>query len=187
MDMSTHTLSKQCYLNTKLMSSSTFHIVVCFPATELFNGSFNSTVQPSLQDWDDSMSGKSPSALLSSLCVTVGLVPITLVYCSWKYHRKIPGSKSMFPSNSQLSHADVAMDDLQPRKAAVHECWGSPIPPLWKPPLVAITSQEQYSRSVRLSHITASSQPPKYQLPPPYQKSMTTHDIHNDYLQYPQI
>lgn len=85
---------------------------VCVPATEPFNGSFNSSVQPTLQDWDDSMTGVSPSALLSSLCVTVGLVLIILVYCSCKYHRKIPGSKSMFPSKSQLSHVDVAMDDL---------------------------------------------------------------------------
>lgn len=159
--MSTHILSKQCYQNTKLMSSSMFHIVVFFPATEPFNGFFNSSVQPILQDWDDSMTGVSPSALLSSLCVTVGLVLIILVYCSCKYHRKIPGSKSMFPSKSQLSHVDVAMDDLQPRKAAVHESRGSPSPPLWIPPLVALTSQEQYSRSVRLYNTTPSSQPPK--------------------------
>uniref|UniRef100_A0A8C9F8C6 Peptidase S72 domain-containing protein n=1 Tax=Pavo cristatus TaxID=9049 RepID=A0A8C9F8C6_PAVCR len=148
----------------------------CFPTTKPFGGSFNSTV-PTLQGWGDSNIIKPPLALLSSLCVTVGLVLLTLIYCSCKYYRKIPESKFMtFQSNSQLSHADVAMDVRQPRKVPVHECEGSPSHSLWLPPLLSLTSPEQYPRSVRLSHIIPSSQPPKYQLPPRYQEGTTTQD-----------
>ncbi|XP_021247810.1 dystroglycan-like [Numida meleagris] len=145
----------------------------CFPTTKPFGGSFNSTV-PTLQGWSDSNIIKPPSALLSSLCVTVGLILLALVYCSCKYYSKIPESKFMTSqSNSQLSHADVAMDVLQPRKVPVHECGGSPSPPLWPPPFLSLTSPEQNSRSVRLSHIIPSSQPPKYQFPPRYQEGTT--------------
>lgn len=146
---------------------------VCFPTTKTFDGSFNSTV-PTLQDKNDSMMRKTPSALLSSLCVTVGVVLIILVYWFCKYHRKIPRSESVtFQRNSQLSHADVELDVLKPRKAPVHECRASPSPQLWIPPSVSLTSQEQYSRSVRLPHIIPSFQPPKYQLPPRYQEATT--------------
>ncbi|XP_065597167.1 dystroglycan 1-like [Cyrtonyx montezumae] len=156
----------------------------CFPSTKPFGGSFNSTV-PTLQGWDDFNIIKPPTALLSSLCVTVGLVLLTLVYCSCKYYSKIPESKFMtFQSNSQLSHADVAMDVLQPRKVPVHECGGSPSPPLQLPPLLSLTSPEQYCRSVRLSPIIPSSQPPKYQLPPCYQEGKTTQDDHGNICRF---
>ncbi|XP_032302133.1 uncharacterized protein LOC107316774 [Coturnix japonica] len=146
----------------------------CFPTTKPFGGSFNSTV-PALQGWGDSNIIKPPTALLSSLCVTVGLVLLTLIYCSCRYYSKIPKSKIMtFQSNSQLSHADVAMDVLQPRKVPVHECGGSSSHSLWLPPLLSLTSPEQYARSVRLSHVIPSSQPPKYQLPPHYQEGTTS-------------
>ncbi|XP_042691010.1 uncharacterized protein LOC122169167 isoform X3 [Centrocercus urophasianus] len=125
----------------------------CFPTTKPFGGSFNSTA-PMLQDWHDSNIIKPPSALLSSLCVTVGLVLLALLYCSCKHYSKIPESKFMtFQSNSQLSHADVAMDVLQPREVPVHECGGSPPHSSWLPPLLSLTSPEQYSRSGRLPHI----------------------------------
>ncbi|XP_042691009.1 dystroglycan-like isoform X2 [Centrocercus urophasianus] len=51
----------------------------CFPTTKPFGGSFNSTA-PMLQDWHDSNIIKPPSALLSSLCVTVGQ-PVTDIHC----------------------------------------------------------------------------------------------------------
>ncbi|XP_021149575.2 dystroglycan 1 [Columba livia] len=147
---------------------------VCFPTTKPFNESFNSTV-PMLQDTNDSTIRKTPSALLSSLCAAPGVVLVILVYWFCKYHRKIPGSQSvMFQRNSWLSHADVQLDVLKPRKAAVHECRTSPSPQLWIPPSASLPSQERYSRSVRLPHINSSFQLPKYQLPPPYQESMTT-------------
>ncbi|KAM6092929.1 uncharacterized protein LJ206_005826 isoform 4-T4 [Theristicus caerulescens] len=147
---------------------------VCFPTTKPFNGSFNSTV-PTLQDKNDSTIRKTPSALLSSVCVTVGVVLVILVYWFSKYHRKVPGSQSVtFQRNSQLNHADVELDVLKPRKAPVHECRASPSPQLWIPPSVSLTSQEQYSRSVRLPHIIPSFRPPRYQLPPHYQEGMTT-------------
>lgn len=147
---------------------------VCFPTTKPFNGSFNSTV-PTLQDKNDSAIRKTASALLSSLCVTAGVVLIILVYLFCKYHRKVPGSQSvMFQRNSQLSRADVELDVLKPRKAPVHECRASPSPQLWIPPSVLPASQEQYSRSIGLPHITPSFQPPKYQFPPCYQEGMTT-------------
>ncbi|XP_040516260.1 dystroglycan 1-like isoform X2 [Gallus gallus] len=156
----------------------------CFPTTKPFGGSFNSTV-PTLQGWGDSNIIKPPSALLSSLCVTVGLVLLTLVYCSCKYYSKIPEYKFMtFQSNSQLSHVDVAMDVLQPRKVPVHECGGSPSHSLWLPPLLSLTSPEQCPRSVRLSHIIPSSQPPKYQLPPHYQEGITTQDDRGSICRY---
>ncbi|OXB56560.1 hypothetical protein ASZ78_015156 [Callipepla squamata] len=142
----------------------------CFPTTKPFGGSFNSTV-PTLQD---SNIIEPPLALLSSLCVTVGLVLLTLVYCSCKYYSK--SKFMMFQSNSQLSHADVAMDALKPRKVPVHECGGSPSPPLQLPSLLSLTSPEQHCRSVRLPHIIPPSQPPKYQLPPCYQEGTTTQD-----------
>ncbi|KAM6420965.1 uncharacterized protein J5M81_000478 [Pluvialis apricaria] len=143
---------------------------VCVPTTKPFDGSFNNTV-PTLEDKNDSTIRKTPSALLSSLSVTVGVVLIILVYWFCKRHRKIPGSQSvMFQRNSQLSHADVELDVLKPRKAPVHECRASPSPQLWIPPSASLTSQEQYSRSIPLPHITPPFQPPKYQLPPRYSR-----------------
>ena len=147
---------------------------VCFPPTKPWNGSFNSTA-PTLQDKNDSMIRKTPSALVSSLCVTVGVVLTILVYWFCKYCRKIPGSQSvMLQRNSQLSHTDVELDVLKPRKAPVHECRASPSPRLRIPPSVSLTSQEQYSRSIGLPHVIPSFQPPKHQLPPRYQEGMTT-------------
>lgn len=147
---------------------------VCFPTTKPFDESFNSTV-PMLQDTNDSMIRKTPSALLSSLCATVGVVLVILVYWFCKYHRKIPGLQSvMFQRNSWLSHADVQLDVLKPRKAAVHECRASPSPQLGIPPSASLPSQERYCRLVRLPHINPSFQLPKYRLPPHYQEGMTT-------------
>ncbi|OPJ66334.1 dystroglycan-like [Patagioenas fasciata monilis] len=147
---------------------------VCFPTTKPFNESFNSTM-PMFQDTNDTTIRKTPSALLSSLCAALVVVLVILVYGFCKYHRKVPGSQSMmFQRNSWLSHADVQLDVLKPRKAAVHECRTSPSPQLWIPPSVSLPCQERYSRSVRLPHINSSFQLPKYRLPPPYQESMTT-------------
>lgn len=143
---------------------------VCFLTTKPFDGSFSNTV-PTLEDKNDSAIQKTPSALLSSLCVTVGVVLIILVYWFCKCHRKIPRSQSVtFQSNSQLSHTDVELDVLKPRKAPVHECRNSASPQLWIPPSTSLTSQEQYSRSIPLPHIIPSFQPPKYQLPPRYSR-----------------
>ncbi|XP_071589293.1 dystroglycan 1-like [Heliangelus exortis] len=145
---------------------------VCFPTTKPFDESFNSTM-PILQDKNDSTVKKILPALLSSLFGTVGVVLIILVYWFFKYHRKIPGSKSVIlQRNSQLSHADMELDVLKPRKAPVHECRASP--QLWIPPSVSLTSQEHYSRSIKPSRITPPFHPPKYQLPPHYQGGMNT-------------
>lgn len=142
---------------------------ICFPTTKPFDGSFNSAV-PTLQDKNNTTIRNTPFALLSSLCATAGVL-IILVYWLCKYHRKIPGPQSMtFQRNT---HANMELDVLKPRKAPVHECRASPSPQSWIPQSVPLTSQQQYSRSVRLPHILPSFQPPKYQLPPCYQEGMT--------------
>ncbi|KQL59681.1 hypothetical protein AAES_19442 [Amazona aestiva] len=97
---------------------------ICFPTTKPFDGSFTSAIQ----DKNNTTIRKTPFALLSSLCATVGVL-IILVYWFSKYHRKIPGPQLMtFQRNSQLSHADMELDVLKPRKAPVHECRASPSP-----------------------------------------------------------
>ncbi|XP_074969605.1 uncharacterized protein LOC142066255 isoform X1 [Phalacrocorax aristotelis] len=150
---------------------------VCFPTTKPFDASFKSTV-PTLQDKNDSTIRNTLSALLSSLCVTVGVVLIILVYWFCKYHKKIPGSQSVtFQRNSQLSQADVELDVLKPHKAPVHECRASPSPQLWTPPPVSLTAQKQYSRR---PHVIPSFQPPKYQLPPRYQEDLMTQNDHSN-------
>ncbi|KAM9581240.1 uncharacterized protein ACIB01_016552 [Guaruba guarouba] len=143
---------------------------ICFPTTKPFDGSFTSAIQ----DKNNTTIRKTPFALLSSLCATVGVL-IILVYWFSKYHRKIPGPQSMtFQRNSQLSHADMELDVLKPRKAPVHKYRASPSLQSWIPHSVPPTSQQQYPRSIRLPHILPSLQPPKYQLPPCYQEGMTT-------------
>lgn len=100
---------------------------ICSPTTKPFDGSFNSAV-PTLQDKNNTTVRNIPSALLSSLCATLGVL-IILVCWFCKYHKKIPGPQSMtFQRNSQLSHADMELDVLKPRKAPVHECRASPSP-----------------------------------------------------------
>ncbi|XP_014812479.1 PREDICTED: dystroglycan-like [Calidris pugnax] len=147
---------------------------VCFSSTKPFNGSFSSTV-PTLQDKNDTRIRKTPSALLSSLCVTVGVVLMLLVYWFCKCHRKIPRPQSVtFQRNSHLSHANVELDVLKPHKAPVQECRASLSPQLWIPPSPSLISHKQYSRSIPLPHIIPSFQPPKYQLPPCYQEGTTT-------------
>ncbi|XP_055664282.1 dystroglycan 1-like [Falco peregrinus] len=147
---------------------------VCLPTTAPLDGSLNSTV-PTLQGKNDSVTTKTPPALPSSLCATVGVVLIIFVCWVCKYHRKIPGPQPVaFQRNPQLSHADVELDVLKPRKAPVHECRASPSPQLWVPPSAPLPSREQCCRAGRQPHITPASQPPKYQLPPHYQAGMIT-------------
>ncbi|PKU35767.1 dystroglycan-like [Limosa lapponica baueri] len=147
---------------------------VCFPTTKPFNEPFNRTV-PTLQDKTDTRIRKTPSALLSGLCVTAGVVLMILVYWFCKCHRKTPRSQSVtFQRNSHLRHAKIDLDVLKPHKAPVHECRASLSPQLWIPPSASLISQEQYSRPIPLPHIIPSFQPPKYQLPPCYQEGTTT-------------
>ncbi|KAL2309823.1 hypothetical protein Nmel_006053 [Mimus melanotis] len=145
----------------------------CPESTRTFPSPCSST-EPTLQARNDSTMRSSPRALLSSVCATAAGVVLAVVLC-WlcRCPRRISGAEPvMVQTNSQLSHADVELDALRPRKAPVHECRASPSPPVWIPPSGPLPSHKQRPRPI--PHITPPFQPPKYQLPPPYPGALTT-------------
>ncbi|XP_014115936.1 PREDICTED: dystroglycan-like [Pseudopodoces humilis] len=132
-----------------------------------------SSTGPTLQAKNDSKM-RSPRALLSSVFATAG-VGLAIVVC-WlcRCPRRIPGAQPvMLQTNSQLSHTNVELDALRPRKVPVHECRASLSPPLWIPPSGPLPSHEQSARTI--PHIVTPIQPPKYRLPPHYPDALTTH------------
>lgn len=144
----------------------------CPASTEPFPRPCSST-GPTLHAENNSMARRSPHALLSSVCATAGLVLAVVVCWLCRCPRRIPGAQPvMGQTNSQLSHADVELDTLRPRKAPVHECRAAPPPPLWIPPSGTLPSHRQHPRPI--PHITPPFQPPKYQLPPLYPEALTT-------------
>ncbi|XP_014744566.1 PREDICTED: dystroglycan-like, partial [Sturnus vulgaris] len=133
-----------------------------------------SSPEPTLQARNDSTMRSSPRAFLSSVCATAGVL-LAMVLC-WlcRCPRRMPGAQPvMVQTNSQLSHADVELDALRPRKVPGHECRASLSPPVWIPPSGPPPSHKQCPRPI--PHITRPFQPPKYQLPPPYPEALTTH------------
>ncbi|XP_063251568.1 uncharacterized protein LOC134549670 isoform X2 [Prinia subflava] len=145
----------------------------CPASTKPLPGPCSST-GPTLQAKNNSMTRRSPCALLSTVCATAGL--LLAIGACWlrRCPRRIPGAQLvMVQTDSQLSHADVELDALRPRKAPVHECRASLSPPVWIPPPGALPSLRQYPRPI--PHITPPFQPPKYQLPPHYPEALTTH------------
>ncbi|RMC02824.1 hypothetical protein DUI87_20015 [Hirundo rustica rustica] len=116
---------------------------------------------------------RSPGALLSSVCAAAGVVLAIAVCWLCRSPRRIAGAQPvMGETNSQLSHADVELDALRPRKAPVHECRASLSPPLWIPPSGPLPSHRQWPRPI--PHIPPPFQPPKYRLPPHYPEALTT-------------
>ncbi|XP_066176343.1 mucin-17-like [Sylvia atricapilla] len=147
-------------------------------SAEPFPGPCSST-GPTIHAKNDSTMRGSPGALLSGVCATAGLV-LAIVAC-WlgRCPRRIPGAQPvMVQPNSQLSHADVELDALRPRKAPVHECRVSLSPPLWIPASEPLPSHKQCPRPI--PHITPAFQPPKYQLPPHYPEALITHHGQGD-------
>lgn len=145
----------------------------CPASTKPLPGPCSST-GPTPQAKNDSRTGRSPRALLSSVCATAGVVLAIVVCWLCRCPRRIPGPQPVtFQTNSQLNHADVELDALRPRKAPVHECRASPSPPLWIPPSGPLPSHEQRPRTI--PHITPPFQPPRYQLPPHYPEALTIH------------
>ncbi|OWK53071.1 Dystroglycan [Lonchura striata] len=133
-----------------------------------------SSSRPTLQAKNDSTVRSGPRALLSSVCATAGVVLAVVVCWLCRCPRRIPGAQPvMLQTNSQLSHADVELDALRPRKVPVHECRAPLAPPLWTPPSGPLPFHGQCPRQI--PHTTPPFQPPKYRLPPHYPAAPTTH------------